>query len=227
MDDLVTITFVNRDGFTDDGKPEIDEMRVSRASAHRVIQWYGGYCAGDDYDVLIDGDIVETDLNGQISPLGRSDSAGSGDIAVTIDSGGIAEATIEGTWQTLRLRASVEEEPDDSWLTILGDKGQTVTIACDVMEKALPLLSRFGRTGMLHVADAPPQDPSVAEAFMELVEKDGTMTVVSDVDGHKGVYAMNGDKVVRLYGDTEMPFDGSAKDFEAIAADGTYYINPR
>lgn len=69
MSDLVTLNFVNRDGAFDGTTPEIDEMQVSRASAHRVVQWFGGYCAGDDYDVLIDGEIVETDLNGQIAPL--------------------------------------------------------------------------------------------------------------------------------------------------------------
>lgn len=69
---------------------------------------------------------------------------------ITIDAGGIAEAVIEGTWQTIRLRASVEIDPDDSWLTIITDDGETITLACDVIEKALAHFARFGETGMLH-----------------------------------------------------------------------------
>ena len=69
MDDLVTLKFVNRDGNFTGPEPQVDEMKVSRASAHRVVQWFGGYCAGDDYDVIIDGETVEQDLNGEIAPL--------------------------------------------------------------------------------------------------------------------------------------------------------------
>jgi len=69
MSDLVTLKFVNRDAGFDSGVLQVDEMQVSRASAHRVVQWFGGYCAGDDYDVIIDGETVETDINGQIAPL--------------------------------------------------------------------------------------------------------------------------------------------------------------
>lgn len=69
MSDLVTLRFVNRDGAFDGTTPQTDEMQVSRAAAHRVIQWFGGYCAGDDYDVFIDGELVETNINGEIEPL--------------------------------------------------------------------------------------------------------------------------------------------------------------
>ena len=69
MDDLVTLKFVNRDAGFNGEDTQIDEMKVSRASAHRVVQWFGGYCAGDDYDVFIDGEIVDKDLNGEIAPL--------------------------------------------------------------------------------------------------------------------------------------------------------------
>lgn len=69
MDDLVTLKFVNRDANFDGKGPQTDEMKVSRASAHRVVQWFSGYCAGDDYDVIIDGEIVDKDMNGQIAPL--------------------------------------------------------------------------------------------------------------------------------------------------------------
>jgi hypothetical protein len=69
MSDLVTLKFVNRTNYDGGDEPVVDEMKVSRASAHRVVQWFGGYCAGDDYDVVIDGEIVEKDLNGEIQPL--------------------------------------------------------------------------------------------------------------------------------------------------------------
>lgn len=41
-------------------------MRVERAAAAAITRWYGAYNAGDDYDVLIDGEIVEKDINGEI-----------------------------------------------------------------------------------------------------------------------------------------------------------------
>ena len=63
MDDFVTLTFRNRDARED------SELRVGRSDAHKVAQWYGGYHGGDDYDVLVDGEIVEQDLNGEIAPL--------------------------------------------------------------------------------------------------------------------------------------------------------------
>ena len=71
---IVTLSFENRDaaGFaTSIGSdaPGTTEVRVEAKSAHLVAQWYGGYHGGDDYDVLIDGEIVEQDLNGEIAPL--------------------------------------------------------------------------------------------------------------------------------------------------------------
>ena len=69
MDELVTLAFHNRTaaGY---GSPQANqEFRIDRSAAHTVAQWYGGYCAGDDYDVLIDGEIVEKDINGEIPPL--------------------------------------------------------------------------------------------------------------------------------------------------------------
>lgn len=77
---------------------------------------------------------------------------------ITIDQYGVAEAVIEGTWQTIRLRASVDEDPDDSWLTIIDDKGDTISIASDVLEKALAHFTRFGQTGMLHATIEIKQD---------------------------------------------------------------------
>lgn len=61
MDDPVTLTFRNRDAI-----PEIAEMRVDRSATADIARWYGGFHAGDDYDVLIDGEIVEKTINGEI-----------------------------------------------------------------------------------------------------------------------------------------------------------------
>ena len=65
-DDVVTLSFVNRSaaGY---GHPNPNhELRVDRAATAPIAEWYGGYCGGDDYDVLIDGEIVEKDIDGRI-----------------------------------------------------------------------------------------------------------------------------------------------------------------
>lgn len=61
MDDVVTLSFVNRDS------GETSEMNVPRDATRDIARWYGGYHAGDDYDVLINGEIVGKDINGHIS----------------------------------------------------------------------------------------------------------------------------------------------------------------
>jgi hypothetical protein len=65
-DDIVTLSFVNRSaaGY---GHPDPNhELRVDRNATGPIARWYGGYCGGDDYDVLIDGEVVEKDINGEI-----------------------------------------------------------------------------------------------------------------------------------------------------------------
>lgn len=67
-DRIVTLSFENRTaaGYSPSSS---SAMRIEAKSAHLVAQWYGGYHGGDDYDVMIDGEIVEQDLNGEIAPL--------------------------------------------------------------------------------------------------------------------------------------------------------------
>lgn len=156
-----------------------------------------------------------------------ADAAADESVPVTIDDLGIAEARIQGTWQGVTLRVSVTEDPDDSWLSLQDDEGRQISIACDVMEKALPLLVRFGRTGMLHTVVEVDQDPSVVEAFMAAVDGNAGHCLVSSVDDHYCVLALSGDEVVRLYGDTEMPYTGSAADIQAILDDGACFTRPR
>lgn len=65
-DDVVTLSFVNRSaaGY---GHPNPNhELRVDRAATAPIAEWYGGYCGGDDYDVLIDGQVVAKDIDGRI-----------------------------------------------------------------------------------------------------------------------------------------------------------------
>ena len=73
-DRIVTLSFENRDAadFSASLGQESGsstQIRVEAKSAHLVAKWYGGYQGGDDYDVMIDGEIVEHDLNGEIAPL--------------------------------------------------------------------------------------------------------------------------------------------------------------
>lgn len=66
---LVTLRFENRDA-VDDGLPaQIIEMRVSRAAVPHIMDWYGAFCAGDDYDVHINGRKQEMGINGELEPV--------------------------------------------------------------------------------------------------------------------------------------------------------------
>jgi len=60
MPDIVTMQFVNRDS------AEEVVFQVERSATVWIARWYGGFCAGDDYDVLIDGEVVDKDINGEI-----------------------------------------------------------------------------------------------------------------------------------------------------------------
>lgn len=58
--DFATLTFINRVADTK------HEFLVEREATHDIARWYGAYHSGDDYDVLIDGEPVEKDINGEI-----------------------------------------------------------------------------------------------------------------------------------------------------------------
>lgn len=68
MTKLVSLSFVNRDAFDLQTRaaPKVDTMQVEATAAPAIASWYGGYHGGDDYDVMIDGEIVEKDINGEI-----------------------------------------------------------------------------------------------------------------------------------------------------------------
>ena len=60
MTDTVSLSFVNRDAGS------TDTMQVEAGAAPAIARWYGAYHAGDDYDVMIDGETVEKTINGEI-----------------------------------------------------------------------------------------------------------------------------------------------------------------
>jgi hypothetical protein len=52
--------------FNKDAIPRVVEVQVSTASVKPIMAWYGGYHAGDDYMVMVDGVEVQKDLNGEL-----------------------------------------------------------------------------------------------------------------------------------------------------------------
>jgi len=61
MPEIVTLSFANRTS-----QSASTTMRVEPDATVAIARWYGAFCAGDDYDVMIDGEIVEKDINGEI-----------------------------------------------------------------------------------------------------------------------------------------------------------------
>lgn len=70
--EIVTMVFDNEEGqtsFSHDGMQSsrsLVTVKVDRASAQLVAQWYGSFHAGDTYTITIDGELIEHDLNGEI-----------------------------------------------------------------------------------------------------------------------------------------------------------------
>ncbi|MFZ3482027.1 hypothetical protein [Sphingomonas sp. 3-13AW] len=61
MPETVTLSFVNRTSGAASAS-----MTVEAGATADIARWYGAYCAGDDYDVFVDGDVVDKDVNGAI-----------------------------------------------------------------------------------------------------------------------------------------------------------------
>lgn len=61
---IVTLKFVNRDA-----SPEVQEMRVERDAVQRIMDWYGAFYAGDDYDVYVNGRRQNLGINGELEPV--------------------------------------------------------------------------------------------------------------------------------------------------------------
>ncbi len=59
----VRLQFVNRTA------EETHTLHVAKASAALIMDWYGGYYAGDDYDALINGVKQNLGINGELEPV--------------------------------------------------------------------------------------------------------------------------------------------------------------
>lgn len=60
---LGKLEFINHDATTHDA------IHCTIDSIEPIMQWYGAFCAGDDYMVLFDGCEVAFDQNGEKEPL--------------------------------------------------------------------------------------------------------------------------------------------------------------
>lgn len=57
---MYLLKFDNRDVI-----PQVCHLEVgSERQAYRVMEWYGAFYAGDDYDVSLDGRTIPMDQNG-------------------------------------------------------------------------------------------------------------------------------------------------------------------
>ncbi len=41
-------------------------FHVERAACAAIMEWYGAFCAGDDYRVLINGQAIPLGINGEL-----------------------------------------------------------------------------------------------------------------------------------------------------------------
>lgn len=56
------LEFINKDA-----KQTVTTVFVATESIPQVMQWYGAFCAGDNYYVLCDGLKLKIDCNGHIT----------------------------------------------------------------------------------------------------------------------------------------------------------------
>ena len=59
---IVTLTFENRTA------EDTIDLRVARSAVPKIMEWYGAYCAGDDYTVKVNGQIQPQGINGELEP---------------------------------------------------------------------------------------------------------------------------------------------------------------
>lgn len=62
----VLLEFVNRE--YEGGSCNVELALADRDSIAPIMEWYGAYCAGDDYSVYVNGAPVEMDMNGAYQP---------------------------------------------------------------------------------------------------------------------------------------------------------------
>ena len=56
---------VDLEFYNPEATPCVVRLNVSRASVAPIMEWYGAFCAGDEYAVMIDGEEVPQDINGE------------------------------------------------------------------------------------------------------------------------------------------------------------------
>ena len=59
----VKLKFANRTA------EETITLTVDRTAVSHIMNWYGGYYAGDDYDVFINGTKQSLGINGELEPM--------------------------------------------------------------------------------------------------------------------------------------------------------------
>lgn len=62
---LVHLRFTNRTD-SDEGPPRVVEMQINREAVPSVMDWYGAFYAGDDYDVRLNGKKLRMGINGEL-----------------------------------------------------------------------------------------------------------------------------------------------------------------
>ena len=65
-DDMVTLQITNRSAVDGGRPPLVVEMTINRNATCDVLDWYGAYAAGDDYDVRINGRMARLGINGEL-----------------------------------------------------------------------------------------------------------------------------------------------------------------
>ncbi len=63
---IVTLKFVNRTAASEGDDAAIVEMQIGRDAARHVVEWYGAFFSGDDYDVLLNGRTQRLGINGEL-----------------------------------------------------------------------------------------------------------------------------------------------------------------
>ena len=98
-----------------------------------------------------------------------------------------------------------------------GDRRSFLSGAADALFDLADTTKDAERSETLHVV----------RTFLMLTDGDRTATVSSDVDGLKGDFAIRGGRVVRLAGDTELPYEHGSAGLIRIMDDGAYEVTTK
>jgi len=65
----VILKFVNRTEASCNNTYEPIELLLHKSAVPKVMDWYGAYYAGDDYDVFVNGRKQNLGINGELEPI--------------------------------------------------------------------------------------------------------------------------------------------------------------